>query len=59
MWCEFFNLDHNTWSQPRLLLATETIVRLCARRWGIEPLFHNLKRWRGLSPPLAAIPPRP
>jgi hypothetical protein len=41
VWCEFFNPDHNTGSQPRLLLATETtlsaetIVRLYARRWGI------------------------
>jgi hypothetical protein len=55
VWCEFFNPDHNTWSQPRLLLATETtlstetIVRLYARRWGIEPLFHNLKRWWGIA----------
>jgi hypothetical protein len=24
-------------------------VRLYARRWGIEPLFHNLKRWWGIS----------
>ena len=55
VWCEFFDPDQNTWSKPRLLLATETalsaetIVRLYARRWGIEPLFHNLKRWWGIA----------
>jgi hypothetical protein len=55
VWCEFFDPKKNTWSKPRLLLATETnlaaeaIVRLYARRWGIEPLFHNLKRWWGVS----------
>jgi hypothetical protein len=55
VWCEFCDPDHNTWSKPRLLLATETtlsaetIVRLYARRWGIEPLFHNLKRWWGIA----------
>jgi len=30
-------------------LSAEDIVRLYARRWGIEPLFHNLKRWWGIS----------
>jgi hypothetical protein len=55
VWCEFFDPEKNTWSKPRLLLATETelsaetIVRLYARRWGIEPLFHNLKRWWGVA----------
>jgi hypothetical protein len=55
VWCECFDPDKNTWSKPRLLLATETalsaeaIVRLYARRWGIEPLFHNLKRWWGVA----------
>lgn len=55
VWCEFFDPKKNTWSKPRLLLATETglpaetIVRLYARRWGIEPLFHNLKRWWGIA----------
>jgi hypothetical protein len=55
VWCEFFNPDQNSWSKPRLLLATETalsaetLVRLYARRWGIEPLFHNLKRWWGIA----------
>ncbi|MCY0853158.1 transposase [Cupriavidus sp. D39] len=24
-------------------------MQLYARRWGIEPLFHNLKRWFGMS----------
>lgn len=27
----------------------EEILRLYARRWGIEPLFHNLKRWWGVN----------
>lgn len=55
VWCEFYNADKQTWSKPRLLLATETelspesIVKLYARRWGIEPLFHNLKRWWGID----------
>jgi len=55
VWCQFFDEKDNAWSTPRLLLATETdlsaetIVRLYARRWGIEPLFHNLKRWWGIS----------
>lgn len=55
VWCEFFNADKQCWSKARLLLATETdlsaegILRLYARRWGIEPLFHNLKRWWGVN----------
>jgi hypothetical protein len=55
VWCQFFDASKQTWTKPRLLLATETeltaeaIVRLYARRWGIEPLFHNLKRWWGIS----------
>jgi hypothetical protein len=55
VWCQFFDTKKQTWTKPRLLLATETgltaedIVRLYARRWGIEPLFHNLKRWWGIS----------
>ena len=55
VWCEFFDPEKNTWSKPRLLLATEshltaeTVARLYARRWGIEPLFHNLKRWWGVA----------
>jgi hypothetical protein len=55
VWCEFFDADNNSWSKPRLLLATEsglsaeTVLRLYARRWGIEPLFHNLKRWWGVN----------
>jgi hypothetical protein len=55
VWCQFFDDKDHAWSKPRLLLATETdlsaeaIVRLYARRWGIEPLFHNLKRWWGIT----------
>ena len=55
VWCQFFDASKQTWTKPRLLLATETeltaeaIVRLYARRWGIEPLFHNLKRWWRIS----------
>ena len=53
VWCEMRQPDH-TWSRPRLILATETdlsaqvVVQLYAERWGIEPLFHNLKRWCGV-----------
>ncbi|QSH81862.1 MAG: transposase [Ferrovum myxofaciens] len=52
VWCEM-RQDDNTWSRPRLILATETelsaqaVVEIYAERWGIEPLFHNLKRWWG------------
>ena len=54
VWCEM-QVDDKTWSRPRLLLATETdlseqaVVEIYARRWGIEPLFHNLKRWWGVT----------
>ena len=55
VWCEFYDADKQRWSKARLLLATETqlnaeeILCLYARRWGIEPLFHNLKRWWGVN----------
>jgi hypothetical protein len=55
VWCQFFDEQRQTWTKARLILATEigldapTIVQLYARRWGIEPLFHNLKRWWGLN----------
>ncbi len=55
VWSEFYDVDKQRWSKARLLLATETelsaeeILRLYARRWGIEPLFHNLKRWWGVN----------
>jgi hypothetical protein len=55
VWCEFFDPDRETWTKPRLLLASElglsalAVVQIYARRWGIEPLFHNLKRWWGVS----------
>lgn len=55
VWCEFYDADKQRWSKSRLLLATETqlsaeeILHLYARRWGIEPLFHNLKRWWGVN----------
>jgi hypothetical protein len=54
VWCEM-RLPDNTWSRPRLILATETdlsaqaVVEIYAERWGIEPLFHNLKRWWGVT----------
>ena len=54
VWCEMLQSD-NTWSRPRLILATETdlsaqsVVEIYAERWGIEPLFHNLKRWWGVT----------
>ena len=55
VWCEFYDADKQRWPKARLLLATETdlraeeILHLYARRWGIEPLFHNLKRWWGAN----------
>lgn len=54
VWCEMYQPD-NTWSRPRLILATETdlsapaVVAIYAERWGIESLFHNLKRWWGVA----------
>ena len=54
VWCEMHQ-DDGTWSRPRLILATETgltaqdVVEIYAERWGIEPLFHNLKRWWGVT----------
>ena len=54
VWCEMRQPDH-TWSRPRLILATETdlsaqaVVQIYAERRGIEPLFHNLKRWWGVA----------
>ena len=54
VWCEMHQPDY-TWSRPRLILATETdlsaqaVVEIYAERWGIEPLFHNLKRWWGVT----------
>lgn len=51
VWCEFYDADKQRWSRTRLLLATETdlraeeILHLHGRCWGIEPLFHDLKRW--------------
>jgi hypothetical protein len=54
VWCEMRQAD-NSWSRPRLILATEidlsarAVVEIYAERWGIEPLFHNLKRWWGVT----------
>ena len=54
VWCEMQQPD-GTWSRPRLILATETdltaqdVVEIYATRWGVEPLFHNLKRWWGVT----------
>jgi hypothetical protein len=54
VWCQMLQSD-STWARPRLILATETdlaaqaVVEIYAQRWGIEPLFHNLKRWWGVS----------
>ena len=54
VWCEMLQSD-NTWSRPRLILATEAhlsakaAVQIYAQRWGIESLFHNLKRWWGVT----------
>ena len=55
VWCSFYDADKERWSRARLLLVTETalcageILRPYARRWGIERLFHNLKRWLGVN----------
>lgn len=55
VWCEFYDADKCRWSKAHLLLATELelsaeeILRIYAKRWSIEPLFHNLKRWWGVN----------
>jgi hypothetical protein len=55
VWCQFYDDKRQCWARARLMLATETdlgaetLTQLYARRWGIEPLFHNLKRWWGLN----------
>jgi len=55
VWYEFFDAGKQSWSQPRLLLATETgllptrILYFYSLRWGIEPLFDILKRWWGAA----------
>ena len=55
VWYEFFDPKKQCWSQPRLLIATETqlvptqILHFYALRWGIESLFQNLKRWWGAN----------
>ncbi|MFT0174625.1 transposase [Paraburkholderia mimosarum] len=55
VWCQFYNDKRQEWTKRRLILASEvdldaqTIVQLYARRWSIEPLFHNLKRWWGFN----------
>ena len=52
--CEMRQAD-NTGLRARLILATETalsapaVVEIYTERWGIEPLFHNLKRWWGVT----------
>lgn len=55
VWCEFYAADKLRWSKVRWLLATELeltaeeILRTYTRHWSIEPFFHNLKRWWGVS----------
>lgn len=55
VWCQFYDDKRQAWTKARMILATEVnldaqlIVQLYGRRWGIEPLFHNLKRWWGLN----------
>jgi hypothetical protein len=54
VWCQMLQKD-GTWSTPRLLIATEThlnavsVITVYGKRWAIEPLFHNLKRWWGVN----------
>ncbi len=53
VWCQIWDEAKQVWSPIKLILSNETnlsaqdIVILFARRWSIEPLFHNLKRWWG------------
>lgn len=53
VWCQIFDDQKETWSPTKLILSNELaldaqeVVLLFTRRWSIEPLFHNLKRWWG------------
>lgn len=53
VWCQMLQ-DDGAWSRVRLILATEThllaseVLTTYAFRWGVESLFHNLKRWWGV-----------
>jgi len=55
VWSEFFDANKGAWGKRHLLLATETnlvaevILLLYSKRWGIESLIHNLKRWWGIN----------
>ena len=54
VWCQMQD-KHGEWTTPRLVLATEAnltdeqVITYYGQRWGIEPLFHNLKRWWGVD----------
>lgn len=53
VWYQIFDETKQTWSPIKLVLSNETeidaktFMLLFARRWSIEPLFHNLKHWWG------------
>jgi hypothetical protein len=53
VWSQIFDDVKQTWSPVKLILTNEVglsaqdVLILFARRWSIEPLFHNLKRWWG------------
>ena len=51
VWCEFCDADKQRWSKAptETDLRAKEILHPHARRWGIEPLFHNLKRWWGVN----------
>jgi hypothetical protein len=55
VWSEIFDDVKGAWGKRHLLLATETnldptmVILLYAKRWGIESLIHNLKRWWGIN----------
>lgn len=54
VWCQLL-LKDGQWSKTKLFLSTDTsltpdqILHFYAQRWGIETLFHNLKRWWGCN----------
>lgn len=53
VWCQIYDDKKDLWSPSKLILSNETdldaeeLIVIFARRWSIEPLFHNLKRWWG------------
>ncbi|MFA0814054.1 IS701 family transposase [Microbulbifer epialgicus] len=55
VWCEYWDEKRQCWKAARLLLSTNTslkveeVIESYSRRWAIETLFHELKQSWGLK----------